>query len=75
MAAFALTNTLLYPYSRFVYESVTGFIMGENVFFMNAMFLLVMKFFTMAACWFLAMVIAPVGLIYLYFHHSRTKSS
>jgi len=29
----AIINTLLYPYSRFVYESVVGYIMGNNVFF------------------------------------------
>ncbi|WVV47296.1 hypothetical protein THH46_21410 [Pseudomonas sp. NA13] len=28
----AIINTLLYPYSRFVYESVVGYIMGNNVF-------------------------------------------
>lgn len=26
-------NALLYPYSRFVYESIIGFVMGNNVFF------------------------------------------
>ena len=31
-------NTFLYPYSRFVYESIVGFIFGKNVFFVNAIF-------------------------------------
>jgi hypothetical protein len=32
---FGLVSTLLYPYSRFVYEKVIGFIFGENVFFLG----------------------------------------
>ena len=68
-ALFAL-NTLLYPYSRFVYESVVGFILGRNVFFMNGWVFVIAKVVTMTACWALAMAIAPIGLLYLYFHHS-----
>ncbi|MGO3891371.1 MAG: hypothetical protein ACTJHW_10370 [Paenalcaligenes sp.] len=71
---FAVINTLLYPYARFVYESVVGFVMGENVFFVNAMMMLIVKFTTMAVCWSMAIFIAPLGLLYLYFHHSRSES-
>ncbi|MGY4527833.1 hypothetical protein [Pseudomonas sp. UBA4617] len=70
----AVVSTLLYPYSRFVYESVVGFIMGNNVFFVNALFMLAVKVFTMALCWSMAIFIAPVGLAYLYWHHSRSVS-
>ena len=67
-------STLLYPYSRFVYESIVGFIMGDNVFFVNAIFMLISKFFTMVMCWAFAIFIAPIGLAYLYYHHSKTES-
>ncbi|MDD0967711.1 MULTISPECIES: hypothetical protein [Pseudomonas] len=66
--------TLLYPYSRFVYESVVGYVMGENVFFVNAILMLMVKGFTMAMCWSFAIFIAPVGLAYLYWHNSRQIS-
>ena len=33
-------NAFLYPYSRFVYETIVGFIMGQNVFFVNALLML-----------------------------------
>lgn len=68
---FFIVNAVLYPYSRFVYESVIGFVMGKNVFFVNALLMLITKIITMAICWFLAIFIAPVGLAYLYYHHSR----
>ncbi len=70
---FAAANTILYPYARFVYESVVGFVMGQNFFIVNALFLLVFKCFTMLACWMFAMFIAPVGWAYLYFVHSKRR--
>lgn len=70
----AIVCTLLYPYSRFVYESVVGYVMGENVFFVNAVLMLMVKGFTMAMCWSFAIFIAPVGLVYLYWHNSRQVS-
>lgn len=70
----AIICTLLYPYSRFVYESVVGYVMGDNVFFVNALLMLMVKVFTMAMCWSFAIFVAPVGLAYLYWHHSRQAS-
>ena len=69
-----LINTVLYPYSRFVYESVVGFIMGNNIFITNAVMLLAAKLFTMALCWGAAIFIAPVGLAYLYYQHSKKEA-
>jgi len=66
-------NTLLYPYSRFVYESVMNFILGRNVFFVNAILMLTFKVVMMAFCWALAICVAPLGLGYLYFHHSKAE--
>jgi hypothetical protein len=74
MIALLAINTFLYPYSRFVYESVVGFIMGNNVFFVNAIFMIIFKIFTMMLCWSFAIFIAPIGLAYLYYHHSKTAS-
>lgn len=73
MMLFVVVSTLLYPYSRFVYESIIGFVMGGNVFFVNAIFMLFTKFVTMAMCWGLAIFVAPVGLAYLYYHHSKAE--
>lgn len=73
MVLFTIVSTLLYPYSRFVYESLVGFVMGENVFFVNAIFMLITKFFTMAVCWVSAIFVAPIGLAYLYFYHSKAE--
>jgi len=71
---YCLVNSLLYPYARFVYESIMDYIFGNNVFFVNAILMLVVKVFTMAMCWSMAIFIAPIGLAYLYFHHSRASN-
>ena len=69
-----IVNPLLYPYARFVYESIAGFIMGETIIFGNAIFMLGWKFITMLICWMAAFFIAPVGLAYLfYYHHIKNK--
>jgi hypothetical protein len=44
-------NTVLYPYARFVYESIVSFIIGDNVFIINAFMMLIAKLMTMAICW------------------------
>ncbi len=74
MVFFTALSTFLYPYSRFVYESIVGFVMGKNVFFVNAILMLVVKFMTMAMCWVFAIFVAPIGLAYLYYHHSRAAA-
>lgn len=71
MIAFMVVNSILYPYSRFVYESIINFIMGQNVILVNAIFLLFAKLTTILLCWLFAIFIAPIGLAYLYYYHSK----
>ncbi|MFX4231498.1 hypothetical protein ACOL3I_08420 [Aliarcobacter butzleri] len=69
---FIIINTLLYPYARFAYESVIDFIMGNNVFFFNAILFLIWKIFTMILCWSFAIFIAPVGLLFIYLYQRKS---
>jgi hypothetical protein len=70
-AIFMVVSAFLYPYSRFIYESIVDFILGSNTFFVNAILVLFFKFLTMALCFSFAIFIAPIGLAYLYFYHSK----
>lgn len=74
LVVISVISTFLYPYSRFVYESIVGFVMGDNVFFVNALFMLTVKTFTMAMCWVFAVFVAPIGLAYLFWRNSRKTS-
>jgi len=53
-------NTLLYPYSKFVWDSVKDFLMGNTVI-------------TLAIP--MAIFVAPIGLIWLWWHHSKAETS
>lgn len=64
---------LLYPYSRFVYESIITFILGDNVFFVNSLLMLTIKMITIIICWIFSVFIAPIGLIWLYFYHNKNN--
>ena len=70
----SIISAALYPYSRFVYESIINFITGENVFLVNAFLMLFVKIMTMVMCWAFAIFIAPIGLAYLYFYHTKKAS-
>ena len=72
--AFLVISALLYPYSRFVYESIVGFIFGDNQFVVYGIWLflaMLIKLLIMSLCFSFAIFIAPVGLAYLYYHHSK----
>lgn len=70
----AILSQILYPYSRFVYHSITDFIFGNNMFIVNAFLMLILKFLMMMMiCWFFAIFIAPIGLLYLYYHHTKEE--
>lgn len=64
----------LYPYSRFVYEGIVGFIVGENIFIANIITMLFVKFVTMSICFMFAPMIAIVGFLYLYFFHTKNNT-
>ena len=65
--ALAVINTILYPYARFVYESIVEFIIGNNQFWLNAYVVMYVKAIMMAVLWSFAIFIAPIGLLYLFF--------
>ena len=71
MYIYIAISALLYPYARFVYESIVNFIMGDNVFFINAFVLLAWKFMIMMMLLLFAIFIAPVGLLYLWYYHNK----
>lgn len=73
MLSFMAVSCLLYPYARFVYESIVNYIVGRNLFIVNAVLMLIVKFMTMFLCWYLAIFIAPLGLGYLYFRNRSPR--
>ena len=60
----------IYPYSRFVYESIASFIIGENKITMPFVTAISLKWATMTLCFLLSPIIAPIGLISIFIYHS-----
>lgn len=71
---YLLICIILYPYSKFVYDEIVGFIMGDNVFMINIIFAFIIKSFVILTCLLFAPIVAPVGFIYLYFYHTKHKT-
>ena len=57
---------LLYPFSRFVYESAVNWLTGGYVLIVNGLLWLFVKLFTMGLCLLFAVVLAPIAWIYLF---------
>ena len=74
-ALWLTVNTVVYPYLRFVYETVTDFILGDKVFILPTVILLPWKQVTMFLCLTMAIFVAPVGLadIYIYLTSQEKK--
>ena len=71
---FFVVSTFLYPYSRFVYESIINFFLADNILFANALLTLVSNLIAIVISWSFAIFIAPIGLACLYCHHSKSEA-
>lgn len=69
-----IVNTLLYPYSTFIYEKIVHFIVGENLFLVSGLLMLATKVVSMLFCWAFAVLTATLGLAFLYWHHSKPQN-
>lgn len=65
--ALIVLNSLLYPYSKFMYDSIWGIVLGDRVYAhsinpISIVFILIMRYL----CWAFAILLAPLGLIVIY---------
>lgn len=60
-------GALLFPFSKLVWDEIKRVMMGETVFFMNAILLMVLKVLVNFFLWGFSIFIAPLGILYLWF--------
>ena len=65
------TLWILYPYSRFAYESLFRYITGDKIFIASSSLSIIAKIVTMFLCYILSIVIAPIGLVILYYANNK----
>ncbi|ALR23148.1 hypothetical protein [Sphingobium baderi] len=63
-------STLLFPFSKLVWDQVMSVMLGRNMFIMNAVFLMFAKLVINVILWACAIIIAPIGILWLW-HRTR----
>ena len=64
-------NTVLYPYSRYLFDSLIDIIFGKTRFDKSSGVLMAIKILSIFLCWSAALFIAPLGLLFIHFRGSR----
>jgi hypothetical protein len=67
MIAISVLNTLLFPFSKLVWDELRNLALGNNVIIMNAIFLFMLKWLINTLLWGFAIVVAPAGILYLWY--------
>lgn len=60
-------NTLLYPYSRYLFESLIKLFFGDTRFDKNSGALKILTLLSIIFCWSTALLLAPLSLLYIHF--------
>jgi len=63
---FSIVNTLLYPYSRWLYLKAMHYLCPASFTPWQIIFSFFNKLTTIYVCWMFALVILPIGLVYGY---------
>ncbi len=74
LIVFAVLNTLLFPFAKLIWDELRNLAFGNNVIFMNAIFLFMLKWFVNAMLWAFAIFVAPIGILYLWFRTRQPKT-
>lgn len=72
MIAVGLINTLLFPFSKLIWDELKSFLLGQTVVVGNVGVVFLGKLFINALLWALAVFVAPLGVAYLWF---RTREA
>ena len=62
-----IINTLLFPFSKIVWDTSKAFVLGETIIVQNALAHFVAKYLINGILWSASIFIAPIGIAYLFF--------
>ncbi|NHZ32353.1 hypothetical protein [Massilia rubra] len=69
MYALMIANVVLYPYARHFVSSVFGLLRGDGTYYVSVVVLLLWNLLVLAIVLGIAVFVAPLGLIVLYFQN------
>ncbi|MFR4286699.1 MAG: hypothetical protein ACLUQ0_10420 [Enterococcus italicus] len=64
-------NFLFYPFAMFVYDSIASLLMGDNVWITSGIFAFIWGFIKILLIYFFSVLIAPIGILILYFTNRK----
>jgi hypothetical protein len=64
--AYLVVSTVLFPFSKLVWNELRSFVLGDNIVFLPVIFMLPAKLIVNFVLWFLAVFIAPLGIGYIW---------
>lgn len=67
-----LISALLFPFSAFVWDSITSIMMGNSIIYMPLPILVIWKGTKIIMLFYFAIFIAPLGIIYLLIKNKNT---
>jgi len=70
--AFLIVNTILFPFSKLVWDEIMSLLLGRNMFILPAIFLMFAKLIINVALWAGAIFVAPLGILWLWY---RTREA
>ena len=59
-------GSLLFPFTKLVWDELRDLALGENFVLINAVVMLIAKIFINFMLWFVSIFVAPLGLLYLW---------
>lgn len=62
-----IVNTILFPFSKLVWDEIMSLLLGRNIFFLPAIFLMFAKLLINVALWAGAIFVAPLGILWLWY--------
>lgn len=68
---YLILSFILYPFAMFVYDSLVGLLIGENVFLVDGLLSLFFSIAKIFFIFFFSIVIAPFGILYLYIRNRK----
>jgi len=60
-------STLLFPFAKLVWDELRNLVLGNNMIIMPILVLFPLKLFVNAFLWGAAILVAPLGILYLWF--------
>lgn len=64
--AVLFVGSLLFPFTKLVWDELRDLALGENFVLINAVVMLIAKIFINVMLWFVSIFVAPLGMLYLW---------